>query len=261
MELMVVVGIIAVIASMTVPQLLPALLFSTHAGAARRLAGYGRSAIGYATLTREHITVKIDLGLQEYWTERLPEPKYGEELDDEGRPIEEDDGLPTDPVELFTMALGASASDGDFMDDERNAKILDRLQRQVDRRFEHMARQALFTQAERVVHDREGLLDDVSPLFESEFSLDLDAEEELEPEELFDPLLRRSRLPNSVAIDSVRIGEDLFMSGLVEIEITPLGLEKAVVFLVVNDEGDSYTVEWDPITGGTHMRRGRESVF
>lgn len=261
MELAVVMGIIAVIVTMTLPQLLPALTFTTHEGAARRLAGYGRSAIGHATLMRERVTVKIDLNLQEYWTERLPEAPEKEGLGEEGRFFDEMDDLPTDSIELFALAMEASGGGDEMLDDERNQKIVDRQRDKMNRRFERMARQALLTQAKRVVHDRQGILDEVSPLFESEFSLDPDADEELEPEELLGPLLRRGRVPNGVEIDSIRIGEEVFTSGLVEIEITPLGLEKAVVLFIVNDEGHFFTVEWDPVTGGTHMRSGRESVF
>ena len=73
-ELMVVISLMAMIAAISLPYFLPVLLYSTHEGAARHLANYGRSAIAHTTLEKETITVMIDLDNQEYWSEGLRQP-------------------------------------------------------------------------------------------------------------------------------------------------------------------------------------------
>ena len=80
-ELMVVIALIAIIAAMAMPQLLPALVYSTHEGAARHLANYGRNAISHATLSNETITIVIDLDNQEYWVEYMEDGQFVESND------------------------------------------------------------------------------------------------------------------------------------------------------------------------------------
>ena len=60
-ELMVVMVIVAMIAAVSMPYFFPVLIYSTHEGAARHLANYGRSAIAHTTLDKETISVIIDL--------------------------------------------------------------------------------------------------------------------------------------------------------------------------------------------------------
>ena len=60
-ELMVVIAIITLMTAVALPNLWPAIAFSEHEGAARRLAHYGRAAGNHAVLSRETITVHIDI--------------------------------------------------------------------------------------------------------------------------------------------------------------------------------------------------------
>lgn len=225
MELMVVIGIIAMIVSVAMPQLLPLLSFSTHEGAARRLAGYGRTAMGHAALTHETVIVVVDLVNQEYWSERnrfvqtLPEaqaPAFG--------------GAPTDEAgEMY-------------------------------QRFEDIAMQALIARANRVPQS-----ESTDPFAQAPSSFDdrsgrapfdLQPKRELEREEMGEQLLQRVRVPDGVYIESVVIGEEEFFDGVLEVELSPLGLEGTIEFVLVNDELEYYTVVWDAITDSTRLHQG-----
>lgn len=256
-ELLVVIGLITMIVGIALPRLMPVIMFSKHEGAARRIASYGRSAIGHAVLMKVRLTVVVDLEHQEYWCEQWPEPKE-EEKDAEGLGLATGPVLPKDSLELLAMAQGALAAGED---EEVDGDLLDEQSKRMNKGFDRMARLSLMTRAERVIHDRAGILDEIEPLFEKEFTLDLDADEEPEPEELFEPLLERTRLPDGCTIDSVRVGERNFSSGTVEIEITPLGLSAPVVFEIADEDGEYFTVEWDPITSDSHLRAGRASLY
>lgn len=256
-ELLVVIGLISMIVGVALPRLMPAILFSNHEGAARRIAGYGRSAIGHAALRHERLTVMVDLDHQEYWCERLPEPKDEEEEDGRsggmgGMPF------PTDGLELLAMAQSALAGEEDG---EVDTELLKEQAKRMNDGFERLARRALLARAERVIHDREGLFDEMEPLFEDEFTLDIEEDKDLEPVEVLEPLLQRTRLPQGCFIDSVRVGEKEHRTGVVEIEITTLGLAEPVTFFIANEDGDYFTVDWDPITSDSHLRAGRASVL
>ncbi len=126
------------------------------------------------------------------------------------------------------------------------------------RRFEQMAQAATTSRANNV--KRSGILQDVGPLFDEEFSLgvDIESDEEL-LEEVTLPLLLRTPLPDDVMIETVMVGGQEYSSGLVEITITPFGLSQPVVFYVKDAGDDYYTVTWDAITGGAHLESGRQS--
>lgn len=248
-ELVVVVAIIGSIAAIAVPQLLPLIAFSSHEGAARRLAGYGRIAISQAGLSHERITVYIDLTEQEYWCERWPQPVSDEELK-EGETKDNKERLTDNPLALLDFAKKSyedeiSEEDAEQFNEEAMALLEE---------FNEMTRRVLVTRAKRVVHDHEGILSDIGPLFDDEFSL---KNEEPEPEEILEPLLERSRVPHGVTIDSVRVGEDFHGSGVVEIEISTEGLEQLVSIYLVDEEGAYFTVEWDPVIGGGLVRAGK----
>lgn len=248
--------IIATIAAMAVPQLLPTIIYSTHEGAARHLANYGRSAIAFVVLNQETITVKIDLDLQEYWCERMPEPEPPEETDALAQDAAEE--FPDSDMELYWRAR----EELDRPEDERGSKEGDRLMAEQTRRmtdqFSTRSRRALRARASRVTHDQKGILDGVGDLFEDEFNLDGNGEEIL-PEEVRDPLLTRSRLPESVYIEYVRIGDREHHEGIVEIVLSPLGLATDVTFSLINEEGDLFTVTWDPLTGNAAIFEGGTS--
>lgn len=252
MELIVVIALISIIMAVAMPQLLPVIAFSSHEGAARRIAGFGRSAISEAALMHDRMTIWVNLDEpQEYWCERWPEAVEGEG-EEEGMGAEEEE--PLGRMELYILAQSAMARDKDDFDTdfEADSELVDKQSAAMSRQFERMARRALVARAERVVHDRESLFEDVN-IFEDPFTLEVE-EKEPEPEEVLDPLLQRTRLPQGIFIGSLRVGEEEHFSGLVEIDVTPLGLEEPVVFLIQSDDGDSFIVEWDPITGGTRLK-------
>jgi hypothetical protein len=74
-----------------------------------------------------------------------------------------------------------------------------------------------------------------------------------------DHLLRRTTLPEGVVFDSMKIGAVEHHTGVVEIEVSPLGLAETVTFYLRRGEDDFFTVVWDPITGGSRIRRGKET--
>jgi prepilin-type N-terminal cleavage/methylation domain-containing protein len=248
MEMVVVMTIIALIAAIAVPQLLPAIVFSNHEGAARHLAGFGRAAIGYAGLMHEKVTIKFDLSTQEYWAERWPNPP---ELDEEGNPVKDKPEL----SQLEMMQLARAAMEGDK---EVDTKALDEESERMRKRFDGLQRQAVTTLAERVEQDQDvvdGLAD-----FLGEFALKKD-QEIPPPEEIFGGMLGRQPMREGVYIEAVSVGGVEYSSGLVEIDIAPSGLGEQVAIFVVNDDGDYYTVEWDPIINGARLRVGRETTF
>ncbi len=255
-ELMVVIGIISLIVAVAIPQLAPAIMFSNHEGAARHLAGFGRGAMGRASLMHERMTVKIDLDAQEYWCERWPEPEPEENdafLDKDGGKKRE----PMSSLELMALAAQAMPDENGRVDPDADTERLDEESEYMFDRFERMSRLATTTRAKHVEH-LEGDLDKAANRIEDALNLaGVDDEEEVEPEEIIEPLLRRTRMRKNVAIESVRYGEKEYRSGVAEFDIMPTGLEKEVTFYVVNEDREYFTVEWDPITGSSRLREGK----
>ncbi len=252
---MVVLGIVGLIAAIVLPQLAPAISMAGHEGAARRIAGFGRTAIARGQLLHERMTVKFDLKNQEYWCERWPDP---EKLADDAKRAQDPDIAgkePISPLEALDLAKAANDPESDFARGDLDK--LDAATNEMYSRFDRMSRQAAIVQAGRV-HHAMSVLDEVDPLFERGFSLDdRIKEEDLEPEEISEPLLSRVRMPREMSIESVTVGGERHSGGLVEVDITPFGLEEAVIIEVANDEGEYYTVDWDPTTGGTRLTEGR----
>lgn len=249
LELVVVVAIMGAVVAIALPQLLPVIAFSTHEGSARRLAGYGRTAIGHAGLMHEQVTVFVDLKKQEYWCERWPNATPEDDLEGEG---EQKKFLAKDPIALLeyaqkSMDEDVSDEDAEKFNEEAMALLTE---------FDLMEKRALLTRAKRVIHDRAGMLSGIGPSFDKEFSLDPETKQP-EPEEIRDPLLRRSRMPSGVFINSVRVGETTHHDGVVEIEISPEGLQEIVLLFIENEDGEFFTVEWDPVVGGGTVRQGK----
>lgn len=258
-ELLVVIALMATVMAIVLPQLMPAIVVSTHEGAARHMMGYGRSVIAHAILFHEEITVKVDLDEQQYWAERWPEP----ELDPDEKKAQEaarsgnSEEYPEDPLELMALAREEFNKEDE---EDTDYDLLDHQSQVMLDSFELMMRQALYAKARNVIQDDRGVLDDVTPLFDDRFSLDIE-DDELEPEELILPFLIRTALPEEIFLESVRVGENLLTHGVAEIIISPFGLTQPVAFFLVNEDGDYLTVEWDPITGGAHLREGKETLF
>ena len=120
-------------------------------------------------------------------------------------------------------------------------------------RFEQFVRAQLASRAKQVEH--EGILDEIGPLFDKPFSLD---NEDDAWEEVKEPLLERTQLPDGVVLESLWVGGKEHSGGQVEIELTALGLAEPVVFHLTNEDGDYFTVTWDAITGVTRIERGKK---
>ncbi len=269
LELTAVICIIGIIAALSFPQFLPVIAFSQLEGDARHLANYGRSAVAQAMLTRTDLTVYVDLNAedeegnlaQEYWAVQLVYPSEqeteGESGPNQWEMMREMRGQM--PGGEFRSLLSKSRQGGGeltgmpegFDDSEANADMASR--------FERFARRGVAARAKNVIPD-EGFLEEVGSLFEDdekEFALTLEEPEEME---LMDPILARTGLAKDVRIESVEVDGKTFTRGQVEILISAVGLQQLVVFYVVNEEEEYYTVVWDPLTGGSRVYEGRESI-
>jgi len=265
LELCVVVFLIGLIGAIAFPRLLPVIAFSKLEGGARHLANYGRSAIAHVTLRREPITVRFDLDAQEYYAVHWIHPEEGE---GEGEVEDQLEKLAQMRVssdysakDLSSMLAGERLEDGsygelpeDFDQEQADAQMNDR--------FARFARRATEARAENVIHD-EGIVSEIGPLFEKEF--ELDADEPIE-EELFDPILQRVRLKDGdeedpdVWLEAVVIDGTANTGGVVEVELSPLGLTQKIGFYVTNADRHYYTVVWDPVTGGVDVLEGKEDI-
>ncbi|MCC6154360.1 MAG: prepilin-type N-terminal cleavage/methylation domain-containing protein [Candidatus Hydrogenedentes bacterium] len=260
-ELMFVVFILALLMSISMPKLMPAMLSSQLEGAARHIANYGRSAVAYSATNHEPIAVRFDLVNREYYCLKWSEDQYGlasgmesaglsgiEGKNNAGLTLPEDkqaNGLNTGTnSDLSIRDLIATGTAEDL---EANRE---EVQYELDRSFER----SMIAQARSV--PQQSLLD-TDDMLEKEFSLSTEEERD-QREEVQDVLLEHGYLPDEIVIESVMISGELFSEGVVDIEITPIGLSEQVAFILKGPKDEYFTVEWDPITGGAHMVRGKE---
>jgi type II secretory pathway pseudopilin PulG len=256
--MMVVVTLIGILAAVALPQLMPAIAFSRLEGASRHVAGYGRSAMAYAVLMRRPIIVTVDLDKQEYWTIERPGASRsmfeedGEESHqdarssgDTKRTSREKSARSASTSSDVLNLMGRSDAQGEA-DLQQNADVM-------RERFEQFVRMRLEARAKQV--KKEGILSEIGPLFDKPFKLD---EKEEEGKECTDPLLTRTALPEGVRIESVRVGATDYAGGQAEIEVSPVGLNEPVAFYLVSEDGDYFTVTWDPITGGVRLDKGKQ---
>ncbi|MFP6584863.1 MAG: prepilin-type N-terminal cleavage/methylation domain-containing protein [Candidatus Hydrogenedentota bacterium] len=250
-ELMIVILLMTMIVSIAAPRLLPLLSLTEHENEASRLAGYGRAAMAHTALTHSSIRVRIDLDTQEYWAETLPDlvksygttGGYGSENDD-------DDWIPEDKIGLAqasSQILQGDEVEQEYNTEEEQNKVLDKQRGEMEDRFRSMADNTLFARALRVHHDDYDYVDD-----ESIFARNREYEEEDEEavrEPVSDPLLAAHTVIDSVWIDSITIAGEEYVKGIVDIELTPLGLDTEVRLSLFNEDGDLMTVYWDPMTG------------
>ncbi len=247
-ELMMVALLLAVFFAIAIPRLWPAIAFGEHEGAARRIASYGRAAIAEAAMLQRRYTIKIDLDEQEYWTVRWPglsadlEGAQGE-MRDAARDAM--DGSLTQGRDLQSMSSGQMGP----AEQEEMMERSDRMHEQMDR----FARLSTQSQMENVKTD--SMLDGIGDFFD-DFRLDDEDDEKVEIRSGF---LARTRLPQNITIDSVRVSGSNRSSGVLEVDVSPLGLAESVVFYIRNPDDEYYTVTWDPITGGSEIKKGRES--
>ncbi len=256
-ELVIVITLIGVIVAIAGPQLMPAIVLSRLEGTARHIAGYGRSVMAQAGLTRDTLTVRIDLDKQEYWTEHHVKKKHSifddDKKDKEGGAQGEGDknslkGL-TDSNQFLDLL-----NREDDLKPEEEGNLLEGAN-MLRQEFDRFARMQMLARARTV--KREGILDEIGPLFEKKFSLD---DEEDEIVELEDPLLSRTVMPEGIVIESVHVGSTSQSKGTVDIEVTPLGLDQPVVLYVKGEEGDYYTVVWDPISMNARAEQGKKDI-
>jgi prepilin-type N-terminal cleavage/methylation domain-containing protein len=239
-ELTLVVLIIAVVLTIAMPRLGPQLAFSRLEGAARHVASYGQSAVAHCALNEERITVQFELSHepQEYWCLRWPEPEtslFGEGLDGEEEQLSVLDQTEENVLEMVSMNR-----------EQELAELADDLRQRFDRLFRYQ----LEARTRNVTHD--GFLADVGPDF-SEFDLDLDAGE---AEEVKTDLLARTTVPEGVVIESMRVGGVDYTDGVVEIDVTPVGLFETVEFRLRGEDDEYFTVVWDPITLSSRLSYG-----
>lgn len=258
LELAVVILLIGIISAIVFPQIFPVIVYSRLEGSARHLANFGRGAMAHATLLREPITVRLDLDKQEYYAFRLVIPKSDKEEEEEPDQLallsdfKHGGGLSSEEVSAMMRGeslSGAPAKNrGEFDPELANKQMSDK--------FDLFARRATQERAKNVKH--EGFLDEIGPLFEKEFALD-----ELEPveEELMDPVLRRTTLDEDVRIEAVVVGGARYTKGVVEIELTPLGVLEDVGFHVVNADTDYFTVTWNAVSARANLLARKEALL
>jgi len=255
LEMVVVVALIGIVMGVALPQLLPAIVFSRVEGAARHLAGFGRAAMAQAALMREDVTVKFDLDEQTYWAECLVREDEDEFFNDEDGE-EKDTGDRRGPAGYMDLMGSSGLRQAQFgssmggMDEEAAAEA--EAARKMRARLDRYVRAQTEARARKI--DKGSLFEDMGPLFEKDFSLD-DTESHIE--EIKDPLLQRTKLPEDVEIEAVRVGSDEYTSGEVEVELSALGLFEPVLMHVKNQDEDYFTVVWNPLTGTVRFKGGK----
>lgn len=254
-ELMVVCFLISIILAVSIPQFFPIIAFSSLEGSARHIAGFGRAVIAQAALTQQEITVSFDLNGQEYWCAALVYPDQQQGMEGEPEPdqlamLEEfrrSGDAPTPELMSQMLAEGKTDAFGQGFDPEM-------LDRQLNDKFERFAREATMRRAKNVKHDG-GILSEIGPLFDKKFTLENQQEPVLQ--ELNDPVLERSAIPEGNYIESITIGGAAYSRGVVEIPVSPMGISEEIRFFLRNDDREYFTVVWDPASGGTNVLMGR----
>lgn len=250
-ELMVVILLMAMLASVAMPRLLPLITLTEHQNEARHLVGYGRAAMAHAAMAHENIIVRIDLDRQEYWVEKQPDVYSESEETEADLYAEDDDWIPDDEGELQEASrtiLKAEPQDQEYRDPEEQDKVLARQKENMQKSFTSMAQNSLFARAKRVQHDRDELFED-DDMFKREEEEEDEFQDDPSARAVNSSLLQSHAVIESVFLDSVQIGEEIFKKGIVEVELTPLGLSTEINFLLINEENDLLIVHWDPLTG------------
>jgi prepilin-type N-terminal cleavage/methylation domain-containing protein len=235
-ELTAVMFIIALIGAVALPQLLPALAFGRLHGAARHIAGYGRALVAQAALSREPLTFVVDLDEGEFWCERWL-------LDEEDTGGLGTDASLLDTPEPISSPLGTPSA---------RKTELESLDAEMQARFERFVR--LSIRAKTEIRSENSEYTQVSEELQRDFELET---EDTSREEVKLDLLARTRLPQDVRFERIRVGTTDYVNGLAEIEVSALGLEEMVTFVLVDKKDKAYSVRWDAITRGAHIQQGR----
>jgi Tfp pilus assembly protein FimT len=276
MELMVVIVLMAMLSTIAMPRLLPLITTTEHQNEARHLVGYGRAAMAHAAMTQSNLIIKIDLEMQEYWTESQPdvytEPDKNDDSYNRNAYDDDDDFIPKDEQELRQASKdiithksneknrysddvrrrsNIKEVDPEFTDEEEQDKILERQKENMEKEFASRARNALYARAKRVQHDERELYGSNSFLDkDEEYATGLNEEQlEKETQPIESDLLTKHRVLESVFIESIVVGEEEYVKEMVEIAISPLGLDTPVSFTLINEDSEVLIVYWDPLTG------------
>ena len=279
-ELMVVTLIIGLVAAVSIPRMIPLIAFTALEGNARRLANYGRAATAQATFKGERHVVRFELDAEPqcyymvYWA--VPEDAdvdAGAEQDPFGLEsmLDSAAGAEDDPYVALAAAFpGMQRKVEEYTDEDIDLYLLNRgidpalleaedvdqirVKMALDDEFDTFHRKRLEARAANVIPP-EGIMDAMGPLFGEEDDFDLD---EAEPEEVEvkGPVLRRHFMPADVRISSVSVDGEREARGVVEIEVSALGLAQYVEVELVSVDGEWYTVIWDPALGLTKWHSG-----
>ena len=222
LELSIVVMLLAVALSVALPRMITLIAFGRLEGAARHVAAYGRSAVAYCAMEQERITITFDLDAQEYWAVRWLEATDDEELFDNDGLFGEDGGLFGDdesagnPDDALAAFAATTAANSTLAQEEEMLRF--------EQQFERFSRMSTQSRMRNV--KREGMFEGTGELFGDEFSLDADDEE---TEEISAGLLERTPLPDSVVIETIRLASNDHATGLVKVDVAPLGFSHPVI--------------------------------
>jgi len=255
LELGIVIFIIALMATLAVPYLLPLALSSELESEARRLAYFGRAVMSTAALFGDEFYVEIDLNEQRYYCLQVTYPESEEGETDQLGLLENIKEQGMSPEQMAMLFMGSSPEGGanvplpdGFDPEEAN--------RQINDRFEKMVKRKLMEQAKNVKQE-DSLMDEAGSLFDEENDVNLYGAEPV-IEEVNEPGLAPIRLSENIEIESVFIGGNKYSKGVVEIQVTSLGVVEPVTFYVRNNNDEYYTVVWDPVSAGAFVLEGAQ---
>jgi len=252
-ELLVVISIIAGVLALAAPRFLPVILYSTHEGAARRLASFGSATIAEAALRGEKLYVRVDLEHQEYWVERIPDPPEEEPLHEDMA----DDSLPEDDAELRQLAQEELDRRAEEKGTDEGQEVLEEQSTRMAEQSNMRARKELIAQAARVRHDERALPASVREKMNPSLARRT-KQEEMEPEEITTALIARTTLPNEVQFAWVQVGGVDAKGKIETVEVGPAGLDAKAEFGLINEAGDVFVVTWDPVSGMTEFHEERD---
>ncbi|MFA7692077.1 MAG: type II secretion system protein [Candidatus Hydrogenedentes bacterium] len=255
LELSVVILIIGLIAAVSLPQLVPLLVFSELEGQARKIAHYGSAVIAEAALFNRELKVYIDLDEQEIYTMEIvyPQPESEDGAVDSLNVFSEFKKANNyTAAELTEMMAGAEKGSkrlsGNLPDEFDPAEADDQMKKNFDLRQQ----QLLITRAKNVKQDH-GFLSEIGPLFDDGFELSWSEPTE---EEVAGPLLEKIHLPEGIRVSAVETNNSTVNRGVIEIPIPSLGLEHSVFFTLVNMDDDRFIIEWNPVSGRGMAKAG-----
>ncbi|HOK08422.1 MAG TPA: type II secretion system protein [Candidatus Hydrogenedens sp.] len=260
LELGIVIFIIALMATIAVPYLLPLALSSELESEARKLAYFGRAVMSLSALQGDEFYVEIDLAEQRYYCLRITYPEVTEGETDQLGLLEEmkQQGLSSEELAEMLMSGGNNVA-GTATNTNKNLPggfDPTAASQQINQKFDKMVRKKLIEQAKNVKQE-DSMLDEIGSLFDEKNEVDLFGSEPI-VEEVNEPGLSPMRLSENVWIESVFISGKKFSKEVVEIQVTPLGLTEPVVFYLTNNNGEYYTVVWDPVSSGSFVMEGMQ---